>query len=115
MDYKWSLDALYTSLEDEHFLADWKKLEELCARYQERTACLGSAAPAAEIRAVLGECPSAETMVGYLRSVGLDIAQFDALYGREKIDDALRFAKDLKDRFSVLWLYYDLMVSETDV
>ena len=30
MDYKWSLDALYTSLEDEHFLADWKKLEELC-------------------------------------------------------------------------------------
>ena len=69
----------------------------------------------AEIRAVLGECPSAETMVGYLRSVGLDIAQFDALYGREKIGDALRFAKDLKDRFSVLWLYYDLMVSETDV
>ena len=34
MDYKWSLDALYTSLEDEHFLADWKKLEELCTRYQ---------------------------------------------------------------------------------
>ena len=53
MDYKWSLDALYTSLEDEHFLADWKKLEELCTRYQERTACLGGAAPAAEIRAVL--------------------------------------------------------------
>ena len=53
MDYKWSLDALYTSLEDEHFLADWKKLEELCARYQERAACLGGAAPAAEIRAVL--------------------------------------------------------------
>ena len=68
-----------------------------------------------EIRAVLSECPSTETMVGYLRSVGLDIAQFDALYGREKIGDALRFAKDLKDRFSVLWLYYDLMVSETDV
>ena len=53
MDYKWSLDALYTGFEDEHFLADWKKLEELCTRYQERTACLGGAAPAAEIRAVL--------------------------------------------------------------
>ena len=69
----------------------------------------------AEIRAVLGECPSAGTMVGYLRSVGLDIAQFDALYGREKIGDALRFAKDLKDRYTVLWLYYDLLVSGADV
>ena len=24
------------------------------------------------------------------------------------IDDALLYAKDLKDRYSVLWMYYDL-------
>jgi hypothetical protein len=55
--------------------------------------------------------PSAEEMLGYIRSIGLDIAEFDALYGPEKIDGALKFAKDLKDRYSVMWMYYDLLVS----
>jgi len=65
----------------------------------------------AEIKDVLAEAPSVEDMIGYLSSIGLDIAEFDALYGQEKIDGALKFAKDLKDRYSVLWMYYDLMVS----
>lgn len=64
-----------------------------------------------EIRDVLSEAPSAEDMQGYIASIGLDLAQFDALYGEKKIDDALKFAKDLKDRYSVLWMYYDLLVS----
>ena len=64
-----------------------------------------------EIKAVLAEAPSAQEMLGYIRSIGLDIAEFDALYGQEKIDGALKFAKDLKDRYSVLWMYYDLLVS----
>lgn len=29
--------------------------------------------------------------------------------GKEKIQDAIWYAKDLKDRYSVLWMYYDLM------
>ncbi len=62
-----------------------------------------------EIRAVLSEAPSSSEMLGYLASIGLDIAQFDAMYGREKIDTALSYAKDLKDRYSVLWLAYDLL------
>ena len=36
------------------------------------------------------------------------------LYGEEKISDALLFAKDLKDRYSVLWAYYDIF-SETKI
>ena len=60
---------------------------------------------------MLSEAPSAEDMQGYIASIGLDLAQFDALYGEKKIDDALKFAKDLKDRYSVLWMYYDLLVS----
>lgn len=28
------------------------------------------------------------------------------LYGQKKIDDAILYAKDLKDRYSVLWLAY---------
>ena len=62
-----------------------------------------------EIAEVLREAPSCEEMQGYLKSVDLDIARFDELYGKEKIANALRFAKDLKDRFTVLWLYYDLL------
>jgi len=65
----------------------------------------------AEIKEVLAEAPSSEEMLGYIQSIGLDIAEFDALYGQEKIDGALKFAKDLKDRYSVMWMYYDLLVS----
>ena len=65
----------------------------------------------AEIREILAEAPSAEDMLGYIQSIGLDLAEFDAMYGKEKIDGALKFGKDLKDRYSVLWMYYDLMVS----
>ena len=64
----------------------------------------------AEIRAVLADAPSEKEMLGYLASIGLDIAEFDKLYGEKKIADALIFAKDLKDRFTVLWPYYDLLV-----
>lgn len=63
-----------------------------------------------EIRAVLSEAPSSEEMIGYLRSIELDVAEFEKLYGKDKIDDALKFGKDLKDRYSVLWMYYSLMV-----
>jgi hypothetical protein len=40
--------------------------------------------------------------------VGLDVNEFYALYGKEKIKDAILYAKDLKDRYTVLWLNYDL-------
>ena len=49
-------------------------------------------------------------MIAYLRSIELDIDEFEKLYGAEKIEKALKFAKDLKDRYTVLWMYYDLLV-----
>ena len=61
------------------------------------------------IREVLKEAPSSAEMISYLNSVGLDIAEFEKLYGAEKIQNAIWYAKDLKDRYSVLWMYYDLM------
>lgn len=64
------------------------------------------------IREVLAQAPSTQEMLGYLQSIGLDIRDFEKLYGKEKINNALAFAKDLKDRFSVLWVYYDLIVTE---
>ena len=64
----------------------------------------------AEIKETLTEAPSSEEMIGYLKSIEMDIAEFEALYGKEKIEAALKFGKDLKDRYSVLWMYYSLMV-----
>jgi glycerol-1-phosphate dehydrogenase [NAD(P)+] len=59
-----------------------------------------------EIRAVLREAPSLDMMKKYLESVELDISEFEKLYGKEKIENAILYAKDLKDRYTVLWLYY---------
>ena len=63
-----------------------------------------------EIKEILAEAPSSDEMVKYLESIELDIGEFKKLYGDRKIEDALKYAKDLKDRYSVLWMYYDLMV-----
>ena len=60
-----------------------------------------------EIREILEEMPSSEDIYDMLDLVGLDITEFYTLYGKEKIKNAVLFAKELKDRFTVLWLYYD--------
>ena len=62
----------------------------------------------AEICAVLAEVPSSNRLLAYLNSVGLDMDLFTATYTPEKIENALWVAKDLKDRYTVLWMYYEL-------
>lgn len=62
-----------------------------------------------KIREVLQEVPSSRQLAAYVESVGLEMADFEKTYGAEKIDSALRYAKDLKDRYSVLWLYFLLL------
>lgn len=59
-----------------------------------------------EIKAVLQDAPNSDDMMKYINNVGLNIDEFGKLYGKEKISDAILYAKDLKDRYSVLWLYY---------
>ncbi len=61
-----------------------------------------------EIKVVLGECPTSDEIAELLTEIGLDINDFYNLYGKGKIEDAVKYGKDLKDRYSVLWLYYDL-------
>ncbi len=60
-----------------------------------------------EIKAVLAEAPTEEEMLQMIGAVGMDYKEFAAFYGQRKIDDGVLFAKDLKDRYSVLWLYYE--------
>lgn len=59
-----------------------------------------------EIMALLQEAPTVEEMLAMLEPVGLNYNEFVKLYGEAKIQDGVLYAKDLKDRYSVLWLYY---------
>lgn len=60
-----------------------------------------------EIRKVLQQMPTPDEIIKMLSLVGLNIDEFYALYGKEKINNAILFAKDLKDRYTVLWMNYD--------
>ena len=62
----------------------------------------------AEIKKILKKMPSGKEIEDILGLVGLDYSEYISLYGRQKIDDAIKYAKDLKDRYTVLWLNYDL-------
>ena len=60
-----------------------------------------------EIRAILAEVPSADKISEMLARVGLDMSEFYKMYSEEKILKAVKYAKDLKDRYTVLWINYD--------
>ena len=62
-----------------------------------------------EITEILASSPSPDKVKEMLDGVGLSLDEFYALYSAEKIEDALHYAKDLKDRYSVLWLYEQVM------
>ena len=57
------------------------------------------------IREILRESPTPEHLLCMLESVGLSISEFEKMYSAEKIADGIKYAKDLKDRYTVLWLY----------
>ena len=63
----------------------------------------------AEIRSILAEIPKASKIEKMLEAVGLSMEEFHKLYSDRKITDAIAYAKDLKDRYTVLWLYNDLL------
>ena len=62
----------------------------------------------AKIKRLFKSTPTSWEIEGMLRLVGLELSEFHKKYGTEKINDAISYAKDLKDRYSVLWAYYDL-------
>ena len=60
-----------------------------------------------QIREVLSEAPTEAEMLAMVEAVGLNYQDFVNLYGQKKINDGVLYAKDLKDRYSALWLYYE--------
>ena len=67
-----------------------------------------------EIKKVLAKCPSSKECNEMMEAVGLDFSQCEELYGFDKIRDSMLYGKDLKNRFSVLWLYYSLFSGNKD-
>ena len=61
-----------------------------------------------EIRSILSKMPASKEIKEMLSLCELDISEFYELYGKEKIENAIKYAKDLKDRYTVLWYNYDL-------
>ncbi len=60
-----------------------------------------------QICEILAEAPTKKEMLELISEIGLDYDAFVKLYGEEKIADGLLYAKDLKDRYTILWLYYE--------
>lgn len=69
----------------------------------------------AQIREVLSQMPDSKKIEQLLEIVGLNMNDFYDIYSKEKICNAISYAKDLKDRYTVLWLYYDMFGDEQDV
>lgn len=68
----------------------------------------------AEVRAILNECPTADEIKVMLTDCDFDLSLFEKQYGRKKIQNGVWFAKDLKDRYSVLWLYDAIFCGEKE-
>ena len=68
-----------------------------------------------QIRAILSECPTAAEITEMLRDVGFVMEDFEGLYGKRKIRNGVWFGKDLKDRYSVLWLYGALRLTDSEL
>lgn len=62
-----------------------------------------------ELRRILADMPSPTEIEAMLAAVGLDMAPFYSQYRPEALADAVRYAKDLKDRYTVLWMHFHLL------
>ena len=101
--YEAEIKRIYTSIADEIFALqnkmgwyDVDRVKTYKAKWD-------------EVCAVLSECPTSAEMLEYVERVGLKYDEFVKLYGEKKIADGVRFAKDLKDRYTVLWTLFELV------
>lgn len=64
------------------------------------------------IKKILAECPTEQELRRWLHRIQLEETLFDTTYTKAEIADTVCWAKDLKDRHSILWLYYNLFGTE---
>ena len=99
-DYESAIRKAYTSIADS-VIAQQDRL----GWYHEAATDEFILTHADEIRAILSEAPTEAEARAMVEAVGLSMEELYATYGIPHIEDAIRYAKDLKDRYSVLWVY----------
>lgn len=67
-----------------------------------------------QVKEILAQMPSASEIRELLCAVGLDVNELYKTYTHAHIKDAYLYAKDLKDRYTVLWLYNALYADELE-
>ena len=67
-----------------------------------------------KIKQIISEVPDAGQIKEILSRVELDLTEFYKIYDEKKLCNAVLYAKDLKDRYTVLWIYYDLFGGKKD-
>ena len=88
------------------------QLQEKVGCYQRHTAQM-YLTKEQEIKQILAQMPTAKEIEALLALADLHMDEFYKLYNKEKLQNAVLYAKELKDRYTVLWLYYDLFGGES--
>ncbi|MBO5897468.1 MAG: hypothetical protein J6R04_00485, partial [Clostridia bacterium] len=101
-DYLAAMDRVYGSVG-----ASCVALQDRLGRYGEDRLSVYRAHED-ELRAILAEMPTALEIEQMLLPVALHLEEFYATYGKDTVAEAVRYAKDLKDRYTVLWMNYDI-------
>lgn len=65
-----------------------------------------------KVKDILSRYPSSDEIKTMLTDVGIDLTEFRKLYDEKRIENGMWFAKDIKDRYSILWLYFDLFFAK---
>ena len=60
------------------------------------------------LRSVLADVPSEHEITVLIKALGLSPLELVETYSKEKIKHAILFAKELKDRYTLLWLMQDM-------
>lgn len=95
-----SLSTSVISLQEQAGLYQKNRFREVCSQWK-------------NIQKILSEVPDGITVMKILKRMGFQSEEFTQLYGSEKIRKAVEFAKDLKDRYSLLWLLNDVGMLHT--
>ena len=109
-----SRKKVYQKIYGPHWQEVWELQAEAGRYKKEETTRAFYAAHWEEIRAILSECPTKKEIEDMLVEVGFDLSLFEKMYGKKKIQNAVWVAKDLKDRYSVLWLYDAMFFGEEE-
>ncbi len=65
-----------------------------------------------QLETVLNEVPEENEMAALLDELGLAMPDFVKLYGKSKIEQSIIYAKELKERYTLLWLLQDIGLLE---